>query len=130
MINKSKLFLLFVILSVGCSDEAMENRRNLLTDGRWWYVETVGTSPSGYTSVSPLAFELDGTVTIGAGKATWTFTDKGKFVKVTFPSQGSHREAVTLYEIVNLSESEFHFRQHSTYSSQVVEMKYGKDGLN
>ena len=118
----TRLFLLIITFLMSCTDDndALEAKTNLLVDVQWWNSEIIGTSPTGYAVVSPLVFKRDKNATIGGNQVTWKFIENGNSIQLTYSNYSDK------YEIINLSETEFHFKHYDSSGDFLIELKYGK----
>lgn len=119
----TRLFLLTITLLMSCSDdETFEAKTNLLVDVFWWNPEITGTSPSGYRVASPLVFNRDKSASVGANRAKWRFIENGNSIQLTY----LYTNYSDRYEIVNLSDTEFHFKHYSGSGEFLIELKYDR----
>jgi hypothetical protein len=116
------LLLLTIPQLFSCSDDndAIEVKTNLLVDVQWWNSGIIGTAPSGYPVVSPLFFKRDKNATIGGSQVKWTFIENGRSVQIKYSNYSDK------YEIINLSETEFHFKHYDSSGNFLIELKYDK----
>lgn len=106
---------------MSCSeDETFETKTNHLVDVQWWNSEIIGMSPSGYAVVSPLFFKRDKNATIGGTQVKWKFIENGRYIQLSYANYSDK------YEIINLSNIEFHFKHYSSSGDFLIELKYDK----
>lgn len=118
-----RLACLVIITLAGCTDDnSLESKTALLVDFQWWNSGAIGTSPSGYTIVSPLFFTRNKKANIGSAQAEWSFIENGRLIKLTYPNTNYSDK----WEIVNLTETEFHFKHYNGTGNFLIELKYDK----
>src|SRR5687767_6573819 len=117
-----RLILLTIAVLMSCSDDndTLESKTNLLVDEQWFNSEMIGPSLTGYTTVSPIVFTRDKKAYIGGGQAEWSFIENGRSIKLTYPGTNYSNK----YEIVNLTETEFHFKHYDGSGNFLAELKY------
>ncbi len=118
-----KNFLFLCILLVSCSDDdSLNSETTLLVDFQWWNSEIIGSSPSGYSVVSPILFKRDNNVYLGSTQAEWSFIENGRSIKFVYPGANYSDK----WEIVNLTENELRYKHYSKTGDFLVELKYTK----
>lgn len=118
----SRLIFITTIVVLSCSDDndSLESRTALLVDVYWYNSDVIGTTPSGYIVVSPIVFRRDKTVFIGGTKSNWTFIENGRSIKITSQQTNYFNK----YEIINLTETEFHFKHYDGSEQFAAELIY------
>jgi len=116
--------LLSITMLISCTDDydVFESKTALLVDFQWFNSETIGGSPSGYAIVSPIIFKRDMTAYIGASQTEWQFIENSNSIKLIDANTNSSAK----YEIINLSETEFHFKHYDGSGNFLIELVYDK----
>lgn len=121
--NNLKNYLFFIILLISCSeDDSLDSKTKLLVDFQWWNSEIVGSSPSGFSVVSPIVFKSDNSVYLGSSQAEWRFIENGRSIKFVYPGANYSDK----WEIVSLTETELRYKHFSQSGDFLIELKYTK----
>lgn len=120
LILRMLMLILTLALSTGCSDQdnGLGEKTDLLTHSPWWNTEVIGSTPTGFTVVSPLVFWPDQTGAIGGYPVTWKFIENGSSIQIIY-STGWEK-----YKIIDLSETEFHCKLYNSAGDLLVELRY------